>query len=238
MTSRTPTGGPWSPADMQTIPDEVEQRLDRYAAEGLAPDPDQIGRVRAALLSEIAARGPVQSAPRGIYRPLFRRWMLAAASAVLLVGGTGLVAAESGPGQPFYGLRLAVGSVTLSGEQPARDRGLAAQLTDRLAEAGVASRNGDSRGAEAAIDAYLQTLTELTRNNISDPAVLDVLQRHVDTLEELLSSAPPQAAGGLQQALDAAGHASGVTAPPIPSTVPHPTPPQNPRGSTPPTGKP
>lgn len=236
MTGPIPGGGSWSPSAMPTGPDEVEERLVRYADGGLAPDPDQVGRLRGALLAAFAARVSVQMAPTRRHRP-FRGWALAAVFALLLVGAASLVAAESGPGQPFYALRVAIGSFTLPGQGPARDRGLAAQLDDRLAEAGVAARNGDGRAAEAALNAYLRTLTELTRHGISDPAVLDELHRHLDTLQALISVTPSQAAEGLRQALDAAGHASGVTAPATPTAIPHPTPPQDSHSLGPP-GKP
>jgi hypothetical protein len=146
-----------------------------------------------------------------------------------------VVATESGPGQPFYGLRLAIGSITLASEEPAHGRGLAHQLDDRLAEAGVAARKGDGRAAEAALSEYLLTLSELTRNGISDPDILALLHQHQDTLQELLSVAPADATGGVQQALTAAGHAGEV----IPSDPgePHPTLQENP-GTSPGAGKP
>ena len=158
------------------------------------------------------------------------RWNpLAAAFAVLLIAGGGLAAAESGPGQPFYGLRLALGWVTLPGEEPAHDRGLADRLDDRLTEARAAARSGDGRGAQAAINEYLHTLSQLTSNGITDPAILALLQHHQDTLHELLSVAPAQAADGVQEAIDAAGNAGG--------DVTHPTP-QGAAESPPATGKP
>jgi len=209
------------------LADEVEVLIDRYATTRLGPDPRKLAEGRAVMLAAFATAAPTP-APRR--RPVLRGWSLAAAFGVLLIAGGGLVAAESGPGQPFYGLRLALGSVTLPGEEPAHDRGLAAQLDDRLTEVGAAARSGDGRGAQAAINEYLHTLNELSRNGVTDPAILALLQRHQDMLQELLAVAPAQATDGVQEALDAAGTVGGA--------VPHPTPAQGAGESAPATGKP
>jgi hypothetical protein len=208
--------------------DALEVLLDQYAATRLAPDPEHLARGRVPVLTTFVRASAMPARARRRY--LLRGWSLSAAFALLVIGGSGLVAAESGPGQPFYGLRLAIGSVTLPVEEPAHDRGLAAQLDDRLNEAGDAAQIGDGRGAGVAISEYLRTLSELTRNGVTDPAILAVLQRHQDTLQQLLSVAPAQAADGVQKALDAASNV-GVG-------VQHPTPPQGARPSPPATGKP
>ena len=208
--------------------DALAVLLDRYAATGLAANPDQLAKGRIAVLDAFVRAGAMPVRPRRRY--LVRGWSLGATFALLLIGGSGLVAAESGPGQPFYGLRLALGSVTLPVAEPAHDRGLAAQLDDRLNEVGDAAQIGDGRGAGVAITEYLRTLSELTRNGVTDPAILALLQRHQDTLQQLLSTAPTQAAEGVRQALDAASNV-GVAAP-------HPTTPQGVGSSAPPTGKP
>ena len=162
---------------------------------------------------------------------------MAAAFALLLIGGAGIVVAESGPGQPFYGLRLAIGSITLPGEELAHERGLADQLDDRLTEVGAAARIGDGAGARAAIDEYLHQLTELSRDGVNDPAILALLRRHQDTLQALLPIAPSLATEGVQLALDAASKVNGVV-PPTRSALPRQTPPQGPGQSPPATGKP
>lgn len=189
------------PPDAGWSPTDLDDALERFATTGLAPRSDQLERGRAAVLHAFTQR-PARRA-HGL-----RAWSLAAALGLILVAAGAVVAAESGPGQPLYGLRLAIGSITLASEEPAHGRGLAHQLDDRLAEAGVAARKGDGRAADAALSEYLHTLSELTRNGISDPDILSLLQRHQDTLQELLSVAPAEATGGVQQALSAAGHAS------------------------------
>jgi hypothetical protein len=217
--------------------DDVEVLIERYATTRLTPDPDQLATGRAAVLAVFAPSRSMPARPRQASRRFLRGWSLAAACALLLIGGGGLVAAESGPGQPFYGLRLAIGSMTLPGAEPAHERGLAAQLDDRLTEVRAAARHGDGRGAQAAINEYLHTLTELTLNGVTDPAILALLQRHQDTLQDLLSVAPAQATDGVQRALDAAGNVNGVV-PPMESAVPHPTPRQGAGQSPRATGKP
>jgi len=209
------------------VADELELLIGRYATTRLGPDLDQLESGRAAMLVAFAT---AVHAPGPRRRPLLRGWSLAAAFGVLLIAGGSLVAAESGPGQPFYGLRLALGSVMLPGEESAHDRGLADQLDDRLTEVRAAARSGDGRGAQAAINEYLHTLSQLTSNGITDPAILALLQHHQDTLHELLSVAPAQAADGVQEAIDAADNAGG--------DVTRPTPPQGAAESPPSTGKP
>jgi hypothetical protein len=206
----------------------LEVLLDRYAATRLTPDPAQLARARIPVLAAFVEAAPMPARPRRPY--VHRGWSLSATFALLLIGASGLVAAESGPGHPLYGLRLAIGSVTLPVEEPAHDRGLAAQLDDRLKEAADAAQVGDGHGAGVAISEYLRTLSELTRARVTDPGILALLQRHQGTLQQLLSTAPAQAADGVQKALDAAGNAI------IP--VPHPTPPQGAGSSAPSTGKP
>lgn len=159
------------------------------------------------------------------------------AAAVLVVAGGAVVAAESGPGQALCGFRLAIGKVTLAQEEPARERGLAHLLDDRLTEVRAAARIGDGPGARAAINEYLHTLTELSRNGVSDAAILALLQRHQGTLRQLLPVAPAQATDGVQQALDAASKVNGI-APSTQTAVPHPTPPQGAGQSPPATGRP
>lgn len=211
---------------------DLDEALYRYA-NSLAPDRGALERGRAALVAAFA-EAPMAAT---LVRPRrLHGWSLATAFAVLLVAGASLVAAESGPGQPFYGLRVSLGSVLLPREEPAHARGLADQLDDRLTEAGIAARSGDGRAAQAAISEYLHTLTELTANGITDPDILNLLQRHQDTLEELLPVAPAQASGGVQSALDAAGAASGL-APSNEGADPRATPAQGGAGP-PPTGRP
>ena len=220
------------------LPDEAEmaEGLERQLASALAPDPVRLQRARAAVLASYQTTlEPARQRPA---RPLVRGWAMAAAFAAMLVGGAGLVAAESGPGQPFYGVRLAIGSLLLPSEAAARDRGLANELDDRLAEARLASRDGDAVALTAALQAYRQTLSELSNGGISDPSVIGALQRHQDVLQGLINTAPGNAQDGLQQALHQAQLAAETTPKAIPSPAPPATPPGNPHGSGPPSHRP
>ena len=212
--------------------DDVELLLNRYAAERLEPHKGELDRTREAVLAGWTGAGSEARLPR---RSLLRGWSLAGAAAMVLIAGAGLATAASGPGQPLYGLRLAIGNVTLPYAEPAHQRGLADQLDDRLSEVGAAARTGDLLAAKAAIDEYLHTLRELERDGVTDPAIVALLQRHQDRLRELLAVTPAQTADRVQQAIDDAGKVKGV-APPMESALPHPTPPHD--AGPPATGKP
>jgi hypothetical protein len=213
----------------------LAERLERHAVDAMSPDKAQLSRMRNTVV--LAYVGRAIRAPEGVRasRPWARRWSFALALA-LVVLGSGVVAAESGPGQPFYPFRLAISSFTLPANGMARERGLAAQLDDRLNEADAAVRNGDGRAAEAALQAYLHTLAELERDGTLEPAVLEDLEHHLDVLRALLDTAPAQATSGLQQAIDEANHASGATPTGKPAGGPHPSP--APHSSDPATHRP
>jgi hypothetical protein len=197
--------------------------LERYAVGALSPDKAQLARVRDSVVLAYVGRATRTPEDARASRPWARRWSFALALGLLLIG-SGVVAAETGPGQPFYQLRLTIASFTLPSQGAARERGLAAQLDDRLNEADAAVRDGDGRAAEAALQAYLRTLAELERDGTLEPAVLADLQHHLDVLRALLNTAPAQATSGLQQAIDEANHASGAAPTGKPSGGSHPSP--------------
>jgi hypothetical protein len=211
------------------------ERLERYAVGALSPDKAQLSRMRDKVVLAYLGRAARTHEDVRASRSWARTWSFALALALLLLGSV-VVAAESGPGQPFYQLRLTIASFTLPSHGTARERGLAAQLDDRLSEADAAVRNGDGRAAEAALQAYLHTLAELERDGTLEPAVLADLEHHLDVLRALLNRAPAQATSGLQQAIDEANHASGATPAGKPSAGSHPSP--VPRSSDPATHKP
>ena len=213
----------------------LAERLERYAVDALTPDRAQLSRMRDKVVLTYIGRVSTTNGDVPPSHPWARRWSFALALALLLLG-SGVVAAESGPGQPFYPLRLAISSFTLPANGAARERGLAAQLDDRLNEADAAVRNGDGRAAEAALQAYLHTLDELERDGTLERAVLADLQHHVDILRALIATAPPQATSGLQQAIDEARHASSGTPSGRPSGGSHASP--APQRSDPPAHRP
>lgn len=227
MNGRTPTTWP----DDMALAMELERQLDS----ALAPEAIRLQRVRAAVLASFRATS--EDVRRRPARPTLRRWAMAAAFAATLVAGTGLVAAGSGPGQPFYGVRLAIGSLLLPGDAAGRDRGLANELEDRLTEARAAARAGDAAAMQAALAAYRDTLRELTKGGTNDPSFISELQRHRNLLQGLVDSGTGDTQG-LQQALQDAERAAATTPKAAPSTLPQATPPGNPHGTPAPSHRP
>ena len=215
---------------------ELERTLERQLASALEPETLRLARVRAAVLISYGATvEPVRRPPT---RSWLRGWTVAAAFATLLVGGAGVVAADGGPGQPFYEIRLAIGTLLLPSEAAARDRGLAGELDDRLTEARTASRKGDAAAMRAALDAYRRTLRELTRSVIDDPSIISRLLRQQDLLQALVGTASGASQEGLRQALREAQNAAATTPRSNPSPGPKATPAGNPHGSSPPSHRP
>lgn len=237
MTGRP--GWPWRRRrdEAQTANDrELEALLDRYAST-LDPSDRQRSDLRTATLQAAAARRSAGAVERARPPRRARPWALAGAmAAVLVVAGT-VAAAESGPGQPFYHLRLAIESLTLPAQGSARVDALLGQLDTRLSEASAASQRGSEPAVRDAVQAYLDVLAQLTANgtpSADSSIVQEQLQRHSATLQSILQNAPAPAKTGLQQALDQTvraqqavqGHATGAPAP-----TAHPTPPATPPGA-------
>jgi hypothetical protein len=132
----------------------------------------------------------------------------------LLVGSFGIVAANSGPGQTFYGLRLAAEQLTLPGSGAERLQRQLARLDDRLAEAQQGARAGDPGGVAAALDAYRtelsETLDDARLSGADVSLLLAALVRQEVVLDALEANVPASAQGGLEQAIDQLGHAEEV----------------------------
>ena len=213
---------------------EVEDLVRRYAVGRHGMTDDERRRLRTATLAAFEAqvaprsqRRPARIAPRGLALGV-------ALVALLALVGTA-VAAESGAGQPFYGLRLTLESLTLPRDGSARTQALLAQLDRRLAEASRETERGNGPGVADAVRAYLATLDEMSGgigSGVSQTAIEAGLERHVTILQRILGSAPPNAQGGVQRALHQAEQAQqalqhGQAEPTQPS---HPGPPQSPPG--------
>jgi hypothetical protein len=188
---------------------ETEALLGRFAANGESMSPQQRQRLRVATLAAFegqlatrANRHPAHRAPRALAVAL-------AIAAMVALAGT-VAAAESGPGQPFYGIRLSVESLTLPSGGSARTEALLAQLDRRLDEARQESARGNTGGVADAVRAYLATLDEMSGGigqGVSQTAVEAGLERHVSALQDILRSAPSAAQPGLEQALQHARRA-------------------------------
>ena len=143
--------------DDASLPPALGVDLDR----GLAADPEALARVRAQVTAEFrrsSAAGSTRRAagrasvspPRG-WRAALRPLAPFGLAGALVLGSVGLVAANSGPGDPFYGLRLAAEELSLLGPATHLDR-----LQQRLDEA---SRESDNASAvSAALKAYREEL--------------------------------------------------------------------------------
>jgi hypothetical protein len=195
-------------ADHDRSKAETESFLLRYAQDSLAMTDLQRARLRAATLTAFAAQPgraavvAVRRSPRGLILVLALVGLLALAGSV--------AAAESGPGQPFYGLRLGLERLTLPSEASARTDALLVLLERRLAEADQATAQGDAGAVADAVRAYIETLDEISGGigeGASATAIQAGLQRHIDVLNRILGSAPSAAQEGLQRALQQAEHA-------------------------------
>lgn len=229
------THWPWASHKQDNAPfGDTEDRLRRYAASRDRMTDRQREHLRAATLAAFEAqlvshpeRPPARRARRGFA-------LGAALVALLALAGT-VAAAESGPGQPFYGLRLTLESLTLPRQGGARTEALLVQLDRRLDEASRESERGNGPGVADAVGAYMATLDEMSGgigSGVSQTAIEAGLERHVTVLQRILGSAPANAQGGAQHALrqaeqaqQALEHRQGEPAQPS-----HPGPPQSPPG--------
>ena len=149
--------------------------LERYAEESLSPDETTLSRmggvVRAAFVESAVERdaglghaaSPLGEAPGGRSHSAWSgRRALAAfcAVAILTLSTFGFAAAESGPGQPFYRIRLGIETVN---QPPAgsQDRAAAdlARADARLNEIASSTGGSDWNAAADAAGAYRETLT-------------------------------------------------------------------------------
>lgn len=214
-------------AGMAATASAVTEFLARQETLGVEPRE----RIRRSVVAAVQAR-PAERPGRAPAHPRRRTAALALGLvAVLALAGT-VAAAESGPGQPFYGLRLTVESLTLPSGGSARTQALLAQLEQRLTEARDQSANGNANGVSDAVRAYLATLDQInsgTGQGVSQTAVEAALQQHLDVLGSLLGSAPSAAQPGLQRALTHTQQALQQRLAPGPSSGPsgHPGPPSN-----------
>jgi hypothetical protein len=187
--------------------------LGRYAVARLTPDAEQLVYLRAVSVRAFVDRRVSAGRPARTRRAMLdwpRRLAAGFAVVFALTGGVSLAAAESGPGQPFYHLRLTVDNLTLPAQGSARVEALLQRLDARLADARQAHGRGNQGGVADAVGAYEDTLSALTDTIAvqgDDAFVLAELDRHVTTLEELLGQLPPQAQAGLQHAIDHAQQA-------------------------------
>ena len=134
--------------------------------------------------------------------------LAAAVLAGLLVGSATFAASRAGG--PLYDARLAFEEMTLPTDPEARLEAELAQAQSRLAEIVEAAGRRDSGAVDAAAAAYAQSLDALSSAS-GGPAdrALEAIEFHRTILLQLVGTAPVQALGGLENALE---RSSGVIA--------------------------
>jgi hypothetical protein len=221
---------------------QVASLLQRYAADSLSPDETTLSRmgavVRAAFVDSAMDRETASGFDAVLPDPAFgarrrswsRRRVGAAllAVAVLTLSTVGFATAESGPGQPFYRLRLGFETVNLpptgSQDRLAADLARADARLNDIAGQAAASNWG---GAADAADAYRQVIVSVTLP--SDPTAkapaIDRLDGQLARLEQLKSGSRAPATAALDGAIAALCKLLGIPvpisdAPSVPSARP------------------
>ncbi len=209
---RQPAGDRWDQLDGSEL--AVAGLLGQYARVCLSPSRDTLSRVRSATLT--AAAAAAASAPevgrqrsRMGARPAaaaFHPRLAAAVAAVgvLLIGSVGFAAAQSGPGQPFYHLRL---DLEAAGLPPAGSTARADADMDRaqarLNDIASAVARHDWNAAADAADAYADVVTPMSPPR--NPKALEQFQanmtRQLNRLTALKAQSPAQAATAMDNAI-------------------------------------
>jgi hypothetical protein len=196
-------------AEREPIDADLVLRLEEYAARALEPDPATLARGREELLRRFEFGG-IAASPRRL-RISTRATATLAAAVVLVAISVTTVVASSDPGEPFYGLRLAIEQLTLPSEASARAVTQIAHLEQRLSETSAAADRGDARGVTDALAAYRsQLIATIDRESGQDAGLDAVLTRHREILEALSPRLPAEVLPGLQDALTNVERARGA----------------------------
>jgi hypothetical protein len=141
--------------------------------------------------------------------------------AVLMISTAGLAAAQSGPGEPFYRVRLEVEALFLPAAG-STDR-LEADLRRaeaRLNEATRAQSSANWNGEADAMGAYADVVASISMPD--DPALRKQVQqrlgRQLDTVEELGDASPDGAGQQVRRAIKSLNSLLGAT--PVPTAAP------------------
>lgn len=217
--------------DGDRLPAAIARDLDR----GVPADPAAVDRVRETVMASFRARSadaaptpigprpasrPV-SPPRPWWSPLFRPAFAAGIAAVLAIGSVGLVAANSGPGDAFYGLRLAAEELNLPFAGGDSTNRTLDRLRQRLDEAKQDA--SDPAAVSAALKAYRDELERALAAATDEAArqrILAALGTHEVVLDTIEQNAPAAAGSGIQQARDQMGRAQQNLRSSLPSTPP------------------
>ena len=203
----TSSADPDESPELEAFGREVRDRI----RSGFGPPPGTVARVEARVVSAFRAAA-VERLPAGAPEPepepgrrtafatrlrASWRWRVLAFAAALAVMTTSVtMAAQTSPGRPLFGARLALEAALLPGAAaPSRVDAQLDRLARRVAEVTDAVRDGDGGAAAAAARAYRETLGDLR----------DLVRRHPER-----TAAVRRALGDQIRALEAvAGRASG-----------------------------
>jgi hypothetical protein len=209
---------------------EVAARLERYAAESLSPDEAALDRVGAVVRAAFVEAVIAHDTGRRAHTLWRRRRAVAAlgAVAVLTLSTVGFAAAESGPGQPFYRIRLGIETIN---QPPAGSQNrIAADLAradSRLNDVAGSAVDSNWNAAADAAGAYREVVTGimLPADAAAKGQALSRLRDQLTRLEELRARSKGQASVALDGDIAALCNLLGV---PIPtfdnSTAPDPGP--------------
>ncbi len=212
--------------------------LGRYAVEALAPDDATLSRmgtaVRAAFVAAMMARNeglapeeaPLGGAPRrwGAMSWNRRRAFAAMAVVAMLAFSTvGLATAQSGPGQPFYRLRLSIESVNLPPDgSKSRTEADLDRSEARIVEVGVEAASSNWNGAADAAAAYREVISTiaLPTDASSKGSAMQRLDKQLGHLEQLRASSRGPETAEVDGAIAALCRILGIPTPtPIPAPV-------------------
>jgi hypothetical protein len=191
----------------------------------MLPRPKPRDAFKRALRAQLMAQAPGVLSPRettwtrvtgAFLRPALRPAMVAAAIALLVVGGAGKAAADSLPGDAVFSLKVAAEQVQLAFalDDTTRLRLLAEQADHRLAELAEAVSSRPA-SAPTATDAYaaaverftsaVDTLrgkpgTSVDKQTAAEDVVDAAHDKHEAVITELEKTAPASAQDGLERA--------------------------------------
>ena len=202
----------------------------------MLPRPKPRAAFKRSLRAQLMAQAPSLLSPRettwtrvtgAFLRPAFRPAMVAAAIALLVLGGAGRAAADSLPGDAAFGLKVAAEQLqlALALDDTTRLRLLAEQADHRLAELAEAVSTRPEAGPTAT-DAYAAAVqrftaavdalqgkpgTSVDMQTAADDVVDAAHAKHEAVLDELEKTAPESARQGLERAREEADklHPSG-----------------------------
>lgn len=159
----------------------------------------------------VAATRPVRLPRRGLSM-LGRGMLYASLLTAVTATAVGAAAQESLPGDLLYGVKLELESIRMElAPADMRDDLAAMALDERLDEVealAAAGRWGQVDAAVAAVERARATLVELASTEGDSSLAGAAMEEHVDRLAELITTAPDAEKRGLMRALAASGGSS------------------------------